>query len=40
MSDGYAAAAKLADSGADFTALFSISDAMAISAIKALSDKG
>ena len=40
MSDGYAAAAMLADSGADFTALFSISDAMAISAIKALSDKG
>lgn len=40
MEAGYAAAERLLDSGADFTAIFSISDAMAIAAIKALSDRG
>ena len=40
MADGYAAMIRLLDSGAEFTALFSISDAMAIAAIKALSDRG
>lgn len=40
MADGYAATIRLLDSGAEFTALFSISDAMAIATIKALSDRG
>ena len=40
MADGYAATVRLLDSGAEFTALFSISDAMAIAAIKALYDRG
>ena len=40
MVDAYAATLELIDSGADFSALFVISDAMAVAAIKALSDRG
>ena len=40
MEDAYAAAAGLARSGADFTAMFIIADAMAVAAIKALADLG
>ena len=40
MEDAYNAAVKLARSGADFTAMFIIADAMAIAAIKALEDCG
>ena len=40
MEDAYAAAARLASSGAEFTAMFIIADAMAVAAIKALSDCG
>lgn len=40
MEDAYAATLELIDSGADFSALFVISDAMAVAAIKALSDRG
>ena len=38
--DGYRAAAKLLESGRRFTALFAISDVMAIGAIRALKDHG
>lgn len=40
MHDAYAATQRLLDSGAEFTALFAISDMMAIAAIKALEDRG
>lgn len=40
MHDAYAATLRLVDSGAEFTALFAISDMMAIAAIKALEDRG
>ncbi len=40
MADAYAATARLIESGADFTAMFIIADAMAIAAIKALGDCG
>ena len=40
MADAYEATRRLIASGAEFTAIFSISDAMAIAAIKALSDCG
>ncbi len=40
MEDAYNAAVRLARSGADFTAMFIIADAMAIAAIKALEDCG
>jgi len=38
--DGYRAAAQLLQSGRDFTALFAMSDVMAIGAIRALRDRG
>lgn len=40
MHDAYAATQRLLDSGAEFTAIFAISDMMAIAAIKALEDRG
>ncbi|MFR3289173.1 MAG: LacI family DNA-binding transcriptional regulator [Lachnospiraceae bacterium] len=40
MHDAYEATLRLVDSGAEFTALFAISDMMAIAAIKALEDRG
>lgn len=40
MSAAYRATLDLIDSGADFSALFVISDAMAVAAIKALSQRG
>lgn len=40
MRDAYEATLRLVDSGAEFTALFAISDMMAIAAIKALEDRG
>lgn len=40
MEDAYTATRKLMESGSDFSAIFSISDAMAIAAIKALDDCG
>lgn len=40
MAEAYAATARLIKSGADFTAMFIIADAMAIAAIKALEDCG
>lgn len=40
MADAYEATAKLASSGAEFTAMFIIADAMAIAAIKSLEDCG
>ena len=40
MDGAYAATLELIDSGADFSALFVISDAMAVAAIKALSHRG
>lgn len=40
MRDAYEATAKLLDSGAEFTAMFAISDMMAIAAVKALEDRG
>ena len=40
MADAYDATARLVKSGADFTAMFIIADAMAIAAIKALEDCG
>ena len=40
MEDGYRATMELVESGSDFSAIFSISDAMAIAAIKALDDCG
>lgn len=38
--DGYRAASKLLDRGRSFTALFAMSDVMAIGAIRALNDRG
>lgn len=38
--DGYRAACNLLDRGRDFTALFAMSDVMAIGAIRALNDRG
>ena len=40
MRDAYEATMRLLDSGAEFTAIFCISDMMAIAAIKALEDRG
>lgn len=40
MEDAYAATQRLLDRSGDFTALFAISDAMAIAAMKALDDRG
>lgn len=40
MRDAYEATLRLVDSGAEFTAIFAISDMMAIAAIKALEDRG
>ena len=40
LHDAYAATQRLLDSGAEFTAIFAISDMMAIAAIKALEDRG
>lgn len=40
MEQAYQGTAALLNSGAEFTALFTVSDAMAIAAIKALSDRG
>ncbi len=40
LERAYDATAQLVDRGADFTAIFAISDAMAIAAIKALDDAG
>lgn len=40
MKNAYEATLRLIDSGAEFTALFAISDMMAIAAIKALEDRG
>lgn len=40
MRDAYEAALRLIDSGAEFSAIFCISDTMAIAAIKALEDRG
>ena len=40
MHDAYAATQRLLESGAEFTALFAISDMMARAAIKALEDRG
>ena len=40
MAEAYEATVRLVESGADFTAMFIIADAMAIAAIKALEDCG
>lgn len=40
MEDAYRAVARLVESGKDFTALFTISDTMAMAAVKALTDHG
>lgn len=40
MDQAYRATTALLDSGADFTAVFAISDVMAIASIKALADRG
>lgn len=40
MRDAYTATGRLLDSGADFSAVFSIADAMAIAAMKALREHG
>ena len=40
MEDAYRAVARLVEAGKDFTALFTISDTMAMAAVKALTDHG
>ena len=40
MEDAYAAVSRLVQAGKDFTALFTISDTMAMAALKALTDHG
>ena len=40
MPESYTGMCRLIDSGADFSAVFTLSDTMAISAMKALEDRG